>query len=111
MAGQLHHSVKGWKVAIASLALQKHQQAVFQSIEFGLAGTLGHLRKQLDLSKYVPRKNLGKEQKENFCKAPVDSVDLTIGRFSLCSQGLFFLPLLRVAGSIAKCGLFRVHEK
>lgn len=38
MADQLHHSAKGWKAAIHFFALQKHQQAIFQSIEFGLAG-------------------------------------------------------------------------
>lgn len=85
MAGQLHHSAKGWKVAIHFFSLTKASAGYISINQIWFGGTSGHWEKQLDLSNDVRTKNLGKEQKENFCQAPVDNADLTIGGFCWCT--------------------------
>lgn len=87
MAGQLHHSAEGWKVAIRFFSLTKASAGYISINWIWFGGTSGHWKKQLDLSNYVGTKNLGKEQNENFCKAPVDGADLTIGEFLWCILG------------------------
>jgi hypothetical protein len=77
-------------------------------------GTSGYCKKQLDLSNYVPTKNLDKEQNENFCKAPLDCVDLAIGKFCCYTIRLVFPHLPRIVGIVGPMtnySLIRVHGK
>lgn len=91
MAGQLHHSAKGWKVAMRFFGPTKASAGYISINWICFGGTSGHWKKQLDLSSYVPTKNLDKEQNDKFREAPVDSAQPTIGRFRWRTKGLFSL--------------------
>lgn len=79
------------EAAIRFFSLQKTSAGNISISWIWFGGTSGHWKKQLDLSNYVPMKNLDKEQNDNFWEAPVDSAQLTIGKFLSHTIGQFYL--------------------